>query len=276
MQTTLTLPLADRMLRHRTLEWAAAIAREKGWRMHLYGKGWESHPSLGRFGKGELSHDDDLRSCYHAARVHLHMSLHTAVHQRVFECALSGGLPICRLMADDLSHLEYLAAAKASRLGAPAACDPWRRAGVSYRFFGYRPEDSPDGRKYQHLCAETGLDAPALLWLNEIHAKRLALSPDETVDGDGRSLWDLWPDPGAVMFHDRDSLARVLTRAMDDPAWKKDSSEALAARARQMVTYTALVRSVLGLVSSSLAAPINDGGRWYDARLAGKHGGPSA
>lgn len=274
--TTLTMPLADRMLRHRTLEWAAGIARERGWRMHLYGRGWNAHPTLGALACGELEHGEDLRACYQTARVHLHVSLHTAIHQRVFECALSGGLPVCRLMADDLSHLEYLAAAHACRAGEAAVSDPWRTAGKTWRFLGYRPGACAAGSRYARLVEEVGLSEPEFVWLNEIHAQRLRGSAEEAIDGDGRSLWDLWPDPGAVMFHDADSMRRVLTRAIEDRAWRDGASAAMAARARETVTYGAFARSMLGLVARGLAAGPSDGERWYDARARGARGAGGA
>lgn len=90
-------PHLDRLMRHQTLEWAAAIADRRGWRFKLYGKGWEEHPRLAPYASGALGHGDELRSSFQAAGVHLHMTAHTLVHQRLIECVLSGGFPLCRL-----------------------------------------------------------------------------------------------------------------------------------------------------------------------------------
>jgi hypothetical protein len=90
-------PLADRIMRHETLQWAADAARRNGWRFNLYGKGWESHPTLAPFAKGPLAHDSDLRLSYQLAGSHLQVTYHMLAHPRLCECVLSGGIPLCRM-----------------------------------------------------------------------------------------------------------------------------------------------------------------------------------
>ena len=264
---TYTHPIADRALRHRTLEWAAALAARRGWRIHLYGRGWETHPTLAPHARGELAHGEDLRACYQAARVHLHISLHTAVHQRVFECAMSGGLPICRLQADDLSQLEYLAAAHACRAGArPIADVPALPVSRGYHYQPYPIDSCDQSRRYGSFVRSMGLDAPQAVWLNSIHAQRLLSCPTEHIDGEGQSVWDLWPDPAAIMFHDQPSLERVLTRAVEASPWRDEQSAALGTHVRQHASYDALARQMLDLVASGLAntRATATGTRWYD------------
>lgn len=90
-------PLAERLIRHQTLEWAASIALRRRWRMRIFGRGWDRHPTLAAFACGELAHGEELRAAYQCAAVQLHASAAAMVHQRVMECALSGGLPACRV-----------------------------------------------------------------------------------------------------------------------------------------------------------------------------------
>jgi len=98
-------PMLDRLIRHQTLGWATDIARRRDWRMHLYGRGWKQHPTLRAHARGVLRHGEDLRSAYQAAAANLHASAHSITHQRVMECALSGGLPLARRTFDDLERL---------------------------------------------------------------------------------------------------------------------------------------------------------------------------
>ncbi len=267
--TAYVLPIADRSLRHRTLDWAAVIAGRRGWRMHLYGKGWESHPTLAACARGELAHGDDLRACYQTARAHLHISLHTAVHQRVFECAMSGGLPLCRLQADDLSQLEYLAAATACRTGEPAVIDPDRRSADGYGCGGYGLDSCEPARRYGEFLRAMNLPIPQHVWLNQIHAERLRSSVAERIDGEEQALWNLWPDPAALMFHDEGTLERVLARAIEDDEWRSRQSRALGDHARAHVSYDALARTLLGFVESRLANDCAvDPPRWYDNRAS--------
>lgn len=98
-------PLTERVLRHQMLRWAAEIARTHGLRLHLHGNGWEQHPHLAEFARGPLQHGDGLRASYAGAMVHLHAAVGGGHHQRVLECALSGGLPLVRRKHDDLDYL---------------------------------------------------------------------------------------------------------------------------------------------------------------------------
>lgn len=262
---TYTLQIADRAMRHQTLAWAANLASRRGWRMHLYGRGWDKHPTLASCARGELDHGEDLRACYQTARTHLHVSLHTAIHQRVFECALSGGLPVCRLQADDLSHLEYLAGAHACRVGEAVVSDLRRKARFGHRIEGYAIDSCEQTRRYVNFVRNIGLDAPEFVWLTSIHADRLRAAADETIDGDGRSIWDLWPDPAALMFHDEASMERVLVKGVENEPWRQAQSDALRRRAMERVTYDSLAGSLLKFVAVGLAVRDADRGRrWYD------------
>jgi len=99
-------PLADRMFRHQTLEWAASAARARGWRFHLYGNGWEKHPTLAEFAKGPLGHDSDLRLSYQLAGCHVQTTYHMLAHPRLSECVLSGGTPLCRLHWEEIGMIR--------------------------------------------------------------------------------------------------------------------------------------------------------------------------
>ncbi len=265
--TAYVFPLADRALRHRTLEWAAAVATRRNWRMHLYGKGWETHPTLAPHARGELTHGEDLRTCYQTARAHLHISLHTAVHQRVFECAMSGGLPICRLQADDLSQLEYLVGASACRAREPDTIDPNRRTADGYCYGGYALDASEPARRYTHFLSALELPVPAHVWLNQVHAQRLRSDPAQHIDGEEHALWNLWPDPAALMFHNEATLERVLVRAIEDDAWRAEHATQLGEHAREHVSYDAFARKLLAFITSRLTdeTPL-DPPRWYDNR----------
>lgn len=102
-------PIAERLLRHQMLAWAEELCQERGWRFHLYGRGWEQHPTLAHRARGAIAHDEALRATYRHARVSLHGALGMLQHQRVMECALSGGLTLVRIKRDDADHLSWWA-----------------------------------------------------------------------------------------------------------------------------------------------------------------------
>lgn len=119
-------PYADRVLRHQTLAWAGAIAERRGWRLALYGRGWDTHPTLARYARPELEHGEELRACYQSAGVHLHMTSHALVHPRLVECVLSGGFPLCRLHGPERCEILTALLGRAGLGDTRAAPDPAR------------------------------------------------------------------------------------------------------------------------------------------------------
>ena len=89
-------PLADRTLRHATLEWVADWADAAGRSLALYGRGWEEHPRFGRYARGEASHGEHLAAISRAAGINLHMGMNNALHQRVLETLCAGGFLLVR------------------------------------------------------------------------------------------------------------------------------------------------------------------------------------
>lgn len=261
--TRCTHPLADRMLRHQTLEWAAAAGARRGWRMHLYGKGWEGHPTLGGHARGELEHGDDLRACYRLARAHLQISAHTVIHQRVFECALSGGLPLCRLQADDLTTMQFSAAAEICRDTEPSASDPWTTLGFGYRRAGYPAAEHDAGRAFNAFLRRVGLEEAEFVWINPILLDRIARLG--SVEGEAFAPARLLGDPGALMFHTEKGLERLLERAVHDDAERERTRSALLSAARGVVTTDAFAGRMVRFITDSLArAEEGDGREWFD------------
>ncbi len=97
-------PVMGRLFRHGAIEAAARICDRRGWRLHLYGNGWDRHPTLAGCARPRVLHGEELRACYASAHATLHVDLNTLTHQRVYECMLSGGLPVCRLWSGALAQ----------------------------------------------------------------------------------------------------------------------------------------------------------------------------
>lgn len=261
------LPLADRIIRHQTLEWAAEIAASRGWRLHIHGRGWDKHPRLAAHARPELDHGDDLRISYHSARAHLQITAHTVIHQRVVECALSGGLPIGRLSEDDLSGLEYEAAAHAAlarRAGAerdlfnggPDVCDRTAHFRGRYRRLGYALTASPRAMAYAALRQRCGLNADPFVWLNSAHLEGRLAGPraDEPLLPEEQSIAWLFGDPAEHLFIDRAGLEHLLTRAVEDDHWRTSRIAALQQRIRHRLTHRAFAQRLTHFVAERLAA----------------------
>jgi hypothetical protein len=73
--------LNDTIYRHTVIEWADQLGLD----LHLYGHGWEQHPTFGKYARGVLAHGPELNLAYHAAGSNLHLNISQGMHQRVWE-----------------------------------------------------------------------------------------------------------------------------------------------------------------------------------------------
>ncbi len=256
------MPLGDRLMRHQTLGWAAEICDRRGWRLHLYGRGWEKHPTLARFAQGELNHGDELRAAYQCAAVQLHASSTTLVHQRIVECALSGGLCLCRLHYDALSGPR----SAVQRVLINRKHDAVRDDG----WLGWTIADHAEAMALASAMSAVGASYPdGYIWLppNRIaNLKRQAALHSE--DHDATSLLG---DLAEATFADHAGLEMTLGRAVNDEAWRGAVAAMIAGRARARFTHTALAGRMLALVSDDLL-----GQRAAERSIAGTVAGAAA
>jgi hypothetical protein len=256
------LPVAERALRHQTAHWAAAICRERGWRFHLYGRGWEDVKELGEFARGPAAHGDELRAIYQCASVHLHMSATALVHQRIMECALSGGLPVCRLTMEEVETI-CAAARKWAMAGSdapevePEACE------IGTQRLGLRIADTPELMRLTMLLQRLGLSAGGLkghpagadermaFWWFDSAAEG-SLRPEAT-PRERRADW-VCGDLAELSFQTPDELAALVERAAGQSSWRSAMSASMAARVHQRLTHEAFIGRTLDLIGRSLAA----------------------
>ncbi len=98
----------DRLFRHETLAWAANWARSRGRSLRIYGRGWQSHPSLAAFAAGEVESGRRLRSVYQASSVNLQANAYSSLHQRLLDGVASGGLVISRFNPADFVRHPFI------------------------------------------------------------------------------------------------------------------------------------------------------------------------
>jgi hypothetical protein len=91
------------LFRHQSLNWLADLGVD----LRLYGRGWEKHPTLGRFARGVADNNHQLALIYRASRISLHVSPYGAVHQRVMEGLASGGFFLLRECPGDWLERRY-------------------------------------------------------------------------------------------------------------------------------------------------------------------------
>jgi hypothetical protein len=270
------LRLADRVIRHETLTWAAEVAERRGWRLKIFGRGWEKHPRFGKFAAGELEHGDELRASYRCAGAHLHASINWMLHQRVMECALSGGLPLCRLNWWDHWFIEVIAQRGVLEGAAPVACEAgrWHDRSVECRVPSAGCRVPCESRANLYAVA----DHPSLMRLVAL-GQRLGLGECGPAAGARRDgmvridptasyiqpevtqfypreeevVW-LLGDLAETTFHSPATLEAALERAITRPAWRESAVRGIAARVGRHLTTDVLARGIVGLVERTLGA----------------------
>ena len=239
-------PLADRLFRHDALGWAAQIAERRGWRLAIHGRGWHAHPTLAPYAQHEVSHDDALAHLYRTSAVNLHISTTTLAHQRVVECALAGGLPVCRLSKELLSATRHAAIADLVREGDPPLVD------ASKGWPAWSVADHPRAMRFAATLQQLGLDAPNLLPISPAaleHQRRIAPLICRELD----PAW-LLGDLHETAFWSEESLERVIERAVERPAWRASASSYIRSRAHESLTCDALVARMLSRITSTLTS----------------------
>lgn len=246
MESQYVMPMADRMIRHETLRWASEIARRRGWQLRIHGRGWKQNAEFASCASEPLDHGEELRASYQAARAHLHVSVHWMYHQRVMECALSGGMPICRAKQDDLGMLHGFVMMKLHEEAQAFAC----RISPFHAHL-YAVADHPEAMRLTALWQRLGEQslrptiAIAQDWLR---------TSETAWSGMPRTADVAWMvgDPAETMFRNPAELESALERAIERPRWREQASEGIASRVRQSFTYSSALCRVIDMVTRSL------------------------
>lgn len=280
LETVYALPLLERMARHRALRWAADVADEESLRLRIYGNGWERHPRFAAYAQGAVDHGEALRAAYQCARCHLHISATTNAHQRVFECAMSGGVALRQVVWTNLHVAEATLVKRKARLAAAERQISLDVLDPLDFILTVDDERDPDAAKLSRLWK--ALDAsptlPQVFAWDEAVERRAQRNGGVETDSEGsfqahmRDLRRQWlrdfmevdlsglPDlslPGALetLFHDKESLRRCILRAVRDDAWRAQTIRDQSAFASQRFGLPSFARELLNMVQRSLAAP---------------------
>lgn len=243
------IPLAERMIRHEMIRWASNTAARRGWRFAIYGKGWEAHREFGEHARGAMDHGAALRDCYERSAVQLHASVCNPAHQRVQECALSGGFPLSRITRDSL-QVEY----EIMRLGVLGRIEPAARD-EQQNLVGFRIADDPDllaiAAQLQRLgmTMEPGPD-DSLLWIERGDwDRREGATAIPMIDT--RTRW-LFGDYSRCAFTDEVGLERLVERAIEDPSWRRGVIDGIAGRVRERLTIDAVAPRIIEFIHEGL------------------------
>lgn len=244
LQNNYALPLADRILRHETVAWAAEMARRRGWRLGLFGRGWAKHPDYAEFAKGEISHDDALRQVYSASAVHLHVSLTATVHQRVIECVLSGGVCLLRLTRDSIAAARATLTRKL--LDHPPDVEEVHR-------IGYVIADHAEAIAFSALMQRVGFAShEPIFWVPKLKAESTRrLASLHVLEQDAN--W-AFGDLAEIGFTNPGRLEILVERAIEQPNWRQGVSDMCTRRVETHLTHDALAKRLIAFVADRFAA----------------------
>lgn len=232
---SLRLRAVDRLInlffRQQPLEWAA----ELGLDLHLYGRGWESHPRLARFARGVAENGAHSRAIFRRSRINLQLYPDSGVHQRLLEGLASGGFFLIRgTPADAVSPLYMSIAERCAARGIRGEDELWNTAD---------PALAADVRR-----------------LNEA-----TIAPKRLYDGFVGQLYDYrdWahrldmahslPSYGAVRFGTRAEFAAQVRRWLDDAAGRAAIVERQRAFVLEHHTYDALFERLFDFAADYFA-----------------------
>lgn len=249
-------PYADRLMRHQTLEWAANIAQRRGWRLKLFGRGWEKNEKFAAFAAGELRHGEELREAYGAAGVQLQVTWHTLVHQRLFECVMAGGFPLCRVNDGEFAQMYQLMLHEATGTRLKECASAWPL--IRHRLARF--EDNPHLEKWREVWETLGLGERVV---HDSSGLRLGLMLHNACFNEGYR----WPkgEPekysafcklggrAEFLFASEATLEARTAWALEHEAERREMIKRAAARARVGQTYDVIAGEMLGFVAGGLA-----------------------
>ncbi len=240
------VPIAERMWRHATLAWSARIAEKRGWNLAIFGNGWDQHPTMARYARGGLSHDEALRAVYRSARVCLHASLTTNAHQRVFECALSGGVMLRRGPSPDRE-----VGAHALRHWLLRRFQPVEKSADGVWTYEIAPGDPVDPRA-MHAVAGRDPNA-ARTWVKLIGEEGRRQIEQVWPEVDLLQLPDYaFPLAWETMFTSETELEAMVERAIGDDAWRAETARLHRQAALERHTYDRLAQDLLEMTGGAI------------------------
>ncbi|MBX3388250.1 MAG: glycosyltransferase family 1 protein [Phycisphaeraceae bacterium] len=249
LAATYANPLADRIMRHETLMWASQVAQKNGWRFHIYGNGWSEHPAFGEFAKGPLAHEGELRLSYQCSACHLQATYHMLGHQRLSECVLSGGIPLCRLHWGELAMIVRRAYRRACGDGAsfpfnestlPVTCLPWT--------------DAPALMDLASVLQQLGCIEHASPLASDGARKGALVEPWAVFGPDTQhsSAFDMTGRQAALFFHDQASLESRLSDLVSHRSTRERQIAIARRRIEANHTYLNAAAKILSLITRSL------------------------
>lgn len=220
------------LFRHESLHWLAEMDAD----LHLFGKGWEQHPTLKRFARGVADNQGALSEIYRSSRINLQITPHGVLHQRLFEGLATGAFFLLRHQPGEYVERCYRQLA------------PWVTSNDIRTDDELRARATPAiGAMIDELASTWdvnlfALDHPfvdEIRYSDEIGYLRCAAS----VFGD---------DYDAVAYADRATLESHVQRYLANPDTRHETASRMRSAVLNHFTYQATTQRLLQFIASDL------------------------
>jgi hypothetical protein len=222
----------NRMFRHQTLEWLA----DSGANLHLWGKGWESHPRFARYAKGVADNQRDLPLIYRASRINIQVTPHGSVHQRLLDGLAAGGFFLLRWHPGDAVgrlYRELLTWCQAHGIASDDELHTSADGRVSdiisriNRFEGSNPDERMLG----------------VFDVMNAHADANFMTAADSI----------WPEFEAASFNSGAELEVKLARFLNDAPAREDIARSMRDSVIEHFSYTNINRRLLDLMRGQIS-----------------------
>ncbi|MGB7159652.1 MAG: glycosyltransferase [Tepidisphaeraceae bacterium] len=220
------------LFRHQTLAWLAELDID----LRIYGKGWESHPTLARFARGVADNQSELCAIYQASRINLQATPHGAVHQRLTDGLSAGGFFLIRYTPADVVENVYR---------------PIWDWCVNH---GVRSDEDLKRRATPEISAR--LAQLAMLKKGDPFSFGVPLVTSMALAADGDytcSAGSIWAEYGKVSFDSAEKARQKVTHYLASADQRRAIATSMRQRVLDRLTYTAITRRLLGMISANLA-----------------------
>jgi hypothetical protein len=223
------------IFRHQTLNWLAGL----GINLHIWGKGWEAHPTLSCFARGIADNQSDLAKIYRASKINIQVTPHGSVHQRLLDGLAAGGFFLLRWHPGDAVgriYRELLAWCRENSVNSDDELHAKADGHVREIFarINYLEGSTPQTRVFSVFDVMNG------------HA-------DSDFMTSADSIWDAYEQ---VAFNDGVELADKVKRFLGDDAARQQ----IAASMREAVigrgSYGAINRRLLAMIQNDICSEV--------------------
>jgi hypothetical protein len=227
------LRVNNALFRHQSLQWLA----DSGVDLRLYGRGWESHPMLGRFARGIADNQTQLSAIYRASRINLQITPHGAVHQRLMEGLSAGGFYLIRHCPGDEIERVY------------KSLYAWCVAN------GIDDDDAIRRHRGMPQVQQWLAQAESLLGIDPFeHDYALFDALRLSADGEYiRSAATVWPEYDAVAYRTEAELTERVARYLADEPARRAIAASMRACVLERFTYVGTTRRLLRFIADDLA-----------------------